>query len=74
MGDYSYATIDAINIYNAMKLDVIIIASNVKFKKPIRLIMRFTNNLITKTIAAPSTTPNNLIANTADANTIFALI
>lgn len=57
-----------------MKLDVIIIASNVKFKKPIRLIMRFTNNLITKTIAAPSTTPNNLIANTADANTIFALI
>ena len=74
MGDYSYATINAINNYSSIKVNIVVLASNVKFKKPIKLIMRYPNNLINKTIAKPSTTATNLVANTADANTIYALI
>lgn len=74
MGDLSYCTIDVIKKYDGLSVDVLIIASNIKFVKPIKLIMKYSNNLITKTIASPCNTSNNLVANTADANYIFSLI
>lgn len=74
MGDLAYATIDAINKYNAIGVDVLVIASNIKFVRPIQLIMTFTHNLVIKTVASPRNTSNNNIANTTDANTIFGLI
>ncbi len=74
MGDYSYATTDAISKYAGLKVDVLILASNVKFAKPIKVIVSYPHRLITKTIASPSNPANDLIANTADASTIFGLI
>ena len=74
MGDYSVHTIDAINNYNTLGVDVLVLASNIKFVKPIRLIVTFHHNLVVKTIASPSTTANDLVANTTDANAIFGLI
>lgn len=74
MGDYSYATIDAISKYAGLKVDLLILASNVKFVKPIKVIVSYPHHLITKTIASPSNLANDLIANTTDGNNIFALI
>ena len=74
MGDYANETKKAIHNYNTLKVDVLILASNVKFVTPIRLIVTFAHNLVTKTVAVPSNTANNLVTNTTDANTIFALI
>lgn len=74
MGDLAYATIGAINKYDALGIDVLIIASNIKFVKPIQLIITFAHNLVIKTIASPKNTVNNIIANTTDANIIFGLI
>lgn len=74
MGDFSYCTINVIKKYDALRVDILIIASNVKFVKPIKLIMKYSNNLIPKTIASPSNKSNDSVANTLDANTIFSLI
>ena len=74
MGDLAYATIGAINKYDALGTDVLVIASNIKFVRPIQLIITFAHNLVIKTIASPKNTVNNSIANTTDANIIFGLI
>lgn len=74
MGDLANTTIGAINKYNALGIDVLVIASNIKFVKPIQLIRTFAHNLVTKTVASPRNTVNNNSANTTDANTIFGLI
>ena len=74
MGDLANATIGAINKYDALGIDVLVIASNIKFIRPIRLILTFAHNLVIKTVAVPSNPANDLTANTTDANTIFALI
>ena len=74
MGDYADETKKAIHNYNTLKVDVLILASNIKFVTPIRLIVTFPNNLVIKTVAVPSNLANDLTANTTDANTIFALI
>lgn len=74
MGDYADETKKAIHNYNTLKVDVLILASNIKFVTPIRLIVTFPNNLVIKTVAVPSNPANDLTANTTDANTIFALI
>lgn len=74
MGDLAFATIKAINKYNALGIDILVIASNIKFKKPIKLILEYSNNLVIKTLANPKNEANNSIANTSDANIIFGLI
>lgn len=74
MGDFSYATIDAINANNTLGVDVFILATNNRFVKPMRLINTFPNHMVTKTIGRPANASNNLIANTLDASTIFGLI
>lgn len=74
MGDYANETIKAIHYYTTLKVDVLVLASNIKFVKPIRLIVTFPHDLVPKTIATPSNPANDLIANTTDANTIFGLI
>lgn len=74
MGDLAFATIKAINKYNALGIDILVIASNIKFVRPIRLILTFAHNLVIKTVAVPSNPVNDLTANTTDANAIFVLI
>lgn len=74
MGDLAYATIGAINKFDKLGIDVLIIASNTKFVRPIQLIMTFAHNLVVKKLAVPSNPTNDLAANTLDANTIFGLI
>lgn len=74
MGDYSIHTINAIKYYDTFGVDVLICASNIKFKKPIVLISSYEHNLVVKTIASPNSLANNLMANTTDANKILGLI
>ncbi len=74
MGDFARDTKEAINFYNSLIVDILVIASNTNFSTPIKLIISFTHNLVSKTVASPKTKANNLIANTTDANTIFGLI
>lgn len=74
MGDYADETKNSIRYYNTLKVDVLVLASNIKFVTPIRLILTFPNDLVIKTIAVPSNPANDLIANTTDANTIFGLV
>ena len=74
MGDLANATTKAINKYDALGIDVLVITSNIKFVRPIQLIVTFVHNLVIKTVAVPSNPANNLTANTTDTNTIFALI
>jgi hypothetical protein len=74
MGDYANQSIKAIYDYNILGVDILILASNIKFRKPILLINTFTHNLVFKTIASPKNAANNLTANTVDANVIFGLI
>ncbi|TAE80967.1 MAG: hypothetical protein EAY81_10065 [Bacteroidetes bacterium] len=74
MGDYAYASINAITKYAGLKVDVLIIASNVKFVRPIKVIVSYPHHLINKTVSSPSNPANDLIANTTDAATILGLI
>ncbi|MHB8259181.1 MAG: hypothetical protein ACYDCN_15465 [Bacteroidia bacterium] len=72
MGDFSICTIHAIIRYNSLNIDVLVLATNDKFVKPINLIMNYTPNLIPKTKALnPSL---EVAANQTDAQTIFNLI
>lgn len=74
MGDYAYATIGAIRKYDGLQVDVLVIASNIKFVRPIALIITYSHNLVIKTMATPSSTTNDFAANTTDANIIFGLV
>lgn len=74
MGDYSVHTINAILKYDKHGVDILVCASNIKFKKPIKLILKYSNNLVIKTVANPKNDANNLLTNTTDANVIFGFI
>lgn len=74
MGDYSTETIRSIKEYHALNVDVLILASNIKFVKPIKLIEEYNHQLVVKTIARTNTENDQLIANNSDANTILGLI
>ena len=72
-GDFSRDTIDAINKYDAMKVDVLILASNKSKKNPIKKIMTFPNRqLIEKTVG--SSNADFPIANQKDASDILSYI
>jgi hypothetical protein len=72
MGDFSIHTINAINKYDGLGVDVLVLASNIKFVKPIRLIMSYTHNLINKTIASNHSL--EATTNQSDAAIIFSMI
>ncbi|MBG6111810.1 hypothetical protein IWX84_002698 [Flavobacterium sp. CG_9.10] len=74
MGDYSNESTRVIKEYQALNVDVLILASNIKFKKPIKLIKNYEHQLVVKTIATPNSENNQLTANTSDVKTIFGLI
>ncbi|UUW08442.1 hypothetical protein NLG42_20320 [Flavobacterium plurextorum] len=73
MGDYSTITTKIIKEYNALNVDVLILASNTKFVKPIELIKKHNNELINKTITTTNK-KNQKTKNDSDANRIFGLI
>ncbi len=74
MGDYSKVTTRIIKEYEVLNVDVLILASNIKFVNPIKLIETYERELIKKTIATPNTEDNQLTSNTSDADTIFGFI
>jgi predicted dinucleotide-utilizing enzyme len=72
MGDYSNLTIKAIDKYVSLRVDVFICASNNRFKRPIKKILTFSNDIVIKSVAIISA--NRIVENTKDANTIVGLI
>jgi hypothetical protein len=72
MGDYSIHTITAINKYDSLGFDILVCASNIKFVRPIRLIVTFNHVLITKSLATVKA--NEIIENTKDVTTIISHI
>ena len=74
MGDYSTVTTRIIKEYHALNVDLLILASNIKFVNPIKLIEEYNNQLVEKEIATTSKENDHLMANTSDANKIFGLI
>jgi hypothetical protein len=71
MGDYSNITTRIIKEYDTHNVDFLILASNIKFKKPIKLIARFENQLIEKTIVIDK--DKYLDANIFDAEVILRI-
>lgn len=74
MGDSTRPLVNAIRNYGSIGIDVLVCANNTKKVNQLKEINKFPNNIILKTIAVPSNTANDLVANTTDANTIFGLI
>lgn len=74
MGDYSIHTIEAIKKYDVLGFDLLICASNVKFKRPIQKIMLYPHDLVIKTIAPTLSKTDTDIANNTDATIILGLI
>lgn len=74
MGDYSNVTTRIIKEYDGLNVDVLILASNIKFKKPIKLIETYEHRLVVKKIATANTENDQLIANNLDVDVIFGLI
>lgn len=74
MGDYSTVTTRVIKEYHILNVDVLILASNIKFVKPIELIKKHNYKLIDKTIATTYTKKDQKTKNDSDANRIFGLI
>jgi hypothetical protein len=74
MGDYSTVTTRIIKEYHTQKVDVLILASNTKFVKPIKLIEKYIHQMIEKTIATSNTKKDYKTKNDSDADRIFALI
>ena len=60
--------------YDVLKVDILILASNIKFKNPIKLIKNYEHQLVVKTIATANTENDQLIANNLDVDVIFGLI
>ena len=74
LGDYSTETTRIIKEYDVLNVNVLILASNIKFKKPIKLIENYERQLVVKTIATANTENDKLIANNFDADVILGLI
>ena len=74
MGDFGYLTIAAIKNYESLSIDVLIIATNNRLVKPTKEILKYTNVIISKTVASPKTPSNNLKANKDDCNLIISHI
>lgn len=74
MGDYSTVTTRIIKEYHALNVDVLILASNTKFVKPIELIKKHNNELIDKIIATTNTKKDQKTENDSFADRIFGLI
>lgn len=72
MGDYAGKTIEAIEKFKALSVDILIIATNEKFIRPLRKIPSPPNVITLKTIASPKSVSNNLVANILDCNTIIS--
>lgn len=74
MGDEARPTISAIRKYDLLKIDFLILATNDKFTIPTIEILKHLNVIIPKTVAAPSTIANDLVANTSDCSIIVSHI
>lgn len=74
MGDYSNASIKAIRHYQNLGVEILIMAINSRFVRPIRLIRQFEHANVEKTVANPKNTQNNLGANETDTSRILDLI
>lgn len=74
MGDYSTKTIEAIKIYKALNIDVLVIACNIKFVKPIKLIKEYNHHFEEKTFIKSNTRTDHQTANNSDACKIYRLI
>lgn len=74
MGDYSTETIRIIKEYDKPNIDILILASNIKFVKPIKLIEKYNHHLVLKTISTANTVKDQLKANNSDVEKIFDFI
>jgi len=72
MGDYSKSTIEAIEKYDLLGIDVLICAINTRFKRPIKKILTYSNDIVVKSVTNVSA--NRIIENTKDAAIVVGLI
>jgi hypothetical protein len=74
MGDYSTVTTRIIKEYHALNVDVLLLASNTKFIKPIELIKKHNHELIDKTIEITNAEKDQKTENDSYSDRIFGLI
>ncbi len=71
MGDYANPLLKAIEDYQLLKVDILIIALNTNLKSPIKKIQKNEHLLVQKSIAVANIPDNYLIVNTNDAQIII---
>lgn len=75
MGDYSRLTLQAINAFLILKVDILILATNSKFKNPTIRISQFPNShIIAKSVASTKFVSNNNTENQKDCHHILSLL
>lgn len=75
MGDYSRLTLQAINAFLILKVDILILATNSKFKNPTIRISQFPNShIIAKSVASTKSVSNNNTENQKDCHHILSLL
>lgn len=73
-GDSYGITKTAVEKFNSLKVDILVIVINNKFVKSLRMIQKFANNIIDKNVVHTKLAADELISNSADAKLIFTLI
>lgn len=75
MGDYSEYTLKAINTFQQLNVDILVLAINAKFKKPTLRIGQFPgSHVLQKSVALPKNKANNTVENQKDCIAIIALL
>ncbi|WP_278379559.1 hypothetical protein [Chryseobacterium arthrosphaerae] len=75
MGDYSGMTLQAINAFQIHKVDILILATNSKFKKPTIRINQFPDShIIIKSVAKLKSVSNSNTENQKDCDHILSLL
>ena len=75
MGDYSGHTLKAIDIFQQLNVDILVLATNAKFKKPtLRIGMFLGSHILQKSVAHPKNKANNIAENQKDCSAVIALL
>lgn len=74
MGDYANPTLQAIDYYEEENVDILVLATNTKFVRPLAKITKFNNHIIDKFIAVPKSVATMQAEDDKYCATIISLI
>lgn len=75
MGDYSGHTLKAIDTFQQLNVDILVLATNAKFKKPTVKIGQFPgSHILQKSVAHPKNKASNTVENQKDCTAVIALL